>query len=81
MLLDIVIPLACCCCFNCSKLLAELEPENFNSDEAVSDPLSPDFLATLDSSEQLLNEAEFFTWVVLLMLNGTVQAALNDADR
>lgn len=81
MLLDIVIPLACCCCFNCSKLFAELEAENFNSEEAVSDPLSPDFFATLDSSEQLLNDAEFLTCVVLLMLSGTVQAALNEADR
>lgn len=80
-LLDIVIPLACCCCFNASKLFAELDAENFNSELAVNDPLSPDFFATLDSSEQLLNDAEFFTCVVLLMLSGTVQAALNDADR
>lgn len=81
MLLEIVIPLACCCCFNCCKLLAELDGENFSSELAVSDPLSPDFLATLANSEQLLKEAEFFTFVVLLMLSGTVQVALNEADR
>lgn len=81
MLLDIVIPLACCCCFNCCKLLAELDAENFNNEVAVNDPLKPDFFATFDSSEQLLNEAEFLTCVVLLILNGTVQAALKEADR
>lgn len=80
-LLEIVIPLACCCCFSCSKLFAELEEENFSSELAVKEPLSPDFFATLVSSEQLLKDAEFLTWVVLLMLSGTVQAALKDADR
>lgn len=77
-LLEIVIPLAC---FSCSKLFAELEEENFSSELAVKEPLSPDFFATLVSSEQLLKDAEFLTWVVLLMLSGTVQAALKDADR
>lgn len=81
MLLEIVIPLACCCCFSCSKLLAELEGENFSSEFAVNDPLRPDFFATLANSEQLLKDAEFLTLVVLLMLSGTVQAALNEADR
>lgn len=81
MLLEIVIPLACCCCFSCCKLLAELDGENFSSELAVSDPLRPDFLATLANREQLLKEAEFFTFVVLLILSGTVQVALNEADR
>lgn len=81
MLLEIVIPLACCCCFNCCKLLAELDGENFSSELAVNDPLIPDFFATLANSEQLLKEAEFLTFVVLLMLSGTVQVVLNEADR
>lgn len=81
MLLEIVMPWACCCCFSCSKLLAELDGENFSRELAVSDPLRPDFFATLANREQLLKEAEFLTFVVLLMLSGTVHVALNDADR
>lgn len=81
MLLEMVMPLACCCCLRASKLLAELEVENLSRELAVRDPVRPDFFATLVSSEQLLKEAEFLTWVVLLILSGTVQAALNEADR
>ena len=53
---------------------------NLSNDCVVKDVVSPDFLAIFDSNEQLLNEAEFLTWVVLLILIGTVQVALNDAD-
>lgn len=81
MLLEMVMPLACCCCFKASKLLAELEEENLSRELAVRDAVRPDFFATLVSSEQLLNEAEFLTCVVLLILSGTVQVALNDAER
>lgn len=81
MLLEMVIPLACCCCFSWSKLFAELDAENFSNELAVNDPDSPDFLATFVSSEQLLKEAEFLTCVDLLILSGTVHVALNEADR
>lgn len=81
MLLEMVIPLACCCCFRASKLFAELDEENLSRELAVRDAVKPDFFATFVSSEQLLNEAEFLTCVVLLILSGTVQVALNDADR
>lgn len=81
MLLEMVMPLACCCCFRASKLFAELEEENLSRELAVRDAVRPDFLATLVRREQLLKEAEFLTWVVLLILSGTVQAALKEADR
>lgn len=81
MLLEMVIPLACCCCFSASKLLAELEEENLSRELAVRDAVNPDFFATFVSSEQLLKDAEFLTCVVLLILSGTVQVALNEADR
>lgn len=81
MLLEMVMPLACCCCFRASRELAELEEENLSRELAVRDAVRPDFLATLVRSEQLLKEAEFLTWVVLLILSGTVQAALKEADR
>lgn len=80
-LLEMVIPLACCCCFSASRLLAEVDEENLSRELAVSDPVRPDFFATLVNSEQLLKDAEFLTCVVLLILSGTVQAALNEADR
>lgn len=80
-LLEMVMPLACCCCFRASRLLAEVDEENLSRELAVRDPVRPDFLATFVSREQLLKEAEFLTWVVLLILSGTVQAALNEADR
>lgn len=81
MLLEMVMPLACCCCFRASKLLAELDEENLSRELAVRDAVRPDFFATLVRSEQLLKEAEFLTWVVLLILSGTVQVALKEADR
>lgn len=81
MLLEMVMPLACCCCFSASKLLAELEEENLSRELAVRDAVRPDFFATFVRSEQLLKEAEFLTCVVLLILSGTVQAALKEADR
>lgn len=67
------------CCF--SRLVAELE-ENFSSGCAVIEAVKPaPFLVTLERMEQLLNEAEFFTCVILLILSGTVQVELNEADR
>lgn len=80
-LLEMVMPLACCCCFRASRLLAEVEDENLSRELAVRDPVRPDFFATFVSREQLLKEAEFLTWVDLLILSGTVQAALNEAER
>lgn len=77
-LAELELPLVVCCF---SKFVAELE-ESRNSGCAVSEAVRPDpFLATFDRMEQLLNDAEFFTCVALLMLNGTVQDELNEADR
>lgn len=71
-------PLEVCCL---RRFVAELE-ENLSSGCALMEALNTDpFLVTLESREQLLNEAEFLTCVVLLMLSGTVQEELKEADR
>lgn len=71
-------PLDACCL---RRLVAELDV-NLSSGCAVSEAVKPEpFFATLESIEQLLNEAEFLTCVILLILNGTVQLELNEADR
>lgn len=67
------------CCFN--RFVAELEV-NLSSGREPKDAVKTElFFATFASNEQLLNDAEFFTCNVLLTLNGTVQAELNEADR
>lgn len=66
------------CCFN--RFVAELEV-NLSRGFVVKLVKTELFLATFVSIEQLLNEAEFFTCIVLLTLSGTVHAELNEDDR
>lgn len=62
------------------KFQSRILSTGVEADDDAADMMTV-FLTTLEMMEQLLNDAEFRTLGEAVILMGTVQVALNEADR